>query len=479
MHIIGTRYALLSFSPSLFDSPSCLVQMEEDDDNFLDGVIEFGDGRQYKIESTENPESHSRPASPARSQISSHSKPEDGQNISSEPVSKEERFADDFDRSWPRSNQTNASITSKESDSSVPSTPAMISPTESKVLFNERSNRLEPYNNAKSQKRGSQMEQPPNDQRMQNGGRPDRGPGRKDTATSAPMTPRGFTGPPTPKDRDFGGADLRGRRLSNMGPPPIPPQKIPPPSVAKDTRPLPPHMSPTITAAEISGRKPSPTPSNRSNRHSSTAGVSPVLASAPLAAVDLDEVTKDTMQSAAARAKARRQQEEEERAKAQERAKKKAQEIQEKMEKERLEKEVAKRTEVTNNFSCFSWRTNSVFRWTVRSRPSSKMPLKTWIQRETHRPQNLVKFLYDGPLRREEVYSSWTQLSALGVNPLRQPMFSLPFLSHRHQNPGEGLQLQLPHQQQHLVLPNPQPGCPRHQPSNSRWLTSARPIWKW
>ncbi|KAJ7919110.1 hypothetical protein B0H13DRAFT_1606518 [Mycena leptocephala] len=84
-------------------------EMEEDDDNFLDGVIEFGDGRQYKIESADLPtdlssatlataESASSISSPPRNVSRSASRLDEASNV---PVSKEERFADDdFDRSW-------------------------------------------------------------------------------------------------------------------------------------------------------------------------------------------------------------------------------------------------------------------------------------------------------------------------------------------------------------------------------------------
>jgi hypothetical protein len=71
--------------------------MEEDDDNFLDGVIEFGDGRQYKIQPAEAPAQPGphRTTSGLLHHLVKHRLV---------PVSKEERFADDdYDRSWPRS----------------------------------------------------------------------------------------------------------------------------------------------------------------------------------------------------------------------------------------------------------------------------------------------------------------------------------------------------------------------------------------
>ena len=119
--------------------------MEEDDDNFLDGVIEFGDGRQYKVQPTDG-------------QVLSGLGAKDEEGLSgldapSAPVSKEERFADDFDRSWPRS-KNSPSILSREppphSHHAAPPSPSSSQATQSpqdasRVLFNERSNRLEPY----------------------------------------------------------------------------------------------------------------------------------------------------------------------------------------------------------------------------------------------------------------------------------------------------------------------------------------------
>ncbi|KAF9229562.1 hypothetical protein BS17DRAFT_28049 [Gyrodon lividus] len=125
-------------------------EMEEDDDNFLDNVIEFGDGRQYKVA----PTGIGQPPAATTLQM-------DGgehtviavDKIPTHPVSKEDRFADDFDRSWPRSKLS--PIVMQRDLSSRSSRQASISPTSSqpshspmegsRVLFNERSNRLEPY----------------------------------------------------------------------------------------------------------------------------------------------------------------------------------------------------------------------------------------------------------------------------------------------------------------------------------------------
>jgi serine/arginine repetitive matrix protein 2 len=70
--------------------------MVEDDDNYWDNVIEFGDGRQYKVEVVEQT-TRSREQSPSGSVKSLRL-----ESTTEVLVTKEERFADDFDRSWPR-----------------------------------------------------------------------------------------------------------------------------------------------------------------------------------------------------------------------------------------------------------------------------------------------------------------------------------------------------------------------------------------
>lgn len=107
-------------------------EMEEDDESFLGGVIDFGDGRQYKIQPSD-------PSAPNSGLQQSH-KPAVVEDAVS--VSKEERFVDDFDRSWPRSR---APLPSHELELPIPSQPSRSPLESSRVLFNERSNRLEPY----------------------------------------------------------------------------------------------------------------------------------------------------------------------------------------------------------------------------------------------------------------------------------------------------------------------------------------------
>ncbi len=71
--------------------------MEEDDDNFLDGVIEFGDGRQYKVDTAEIPPTPAANGSGDLSRTSARQHESTSIPMPNFPVRKEERFADDFD----------------------------------------------------------------------------------------------------------------------------------------------------------------------------------------------------------------------------------------------------------------------------------------------------------------------------------------------------------------------------------------------
>ncbi|OCH96653.1 hypothetical protein OBBRIDRAFT_765594 [Obba rivulosa] len=385
---------------------------EEDDDNFLDGVIEFGDGRQYNVQATD-----AVTASPQEA-------PEltaDGDAESTQPVSKEERFADDFDRSWPRSRIT-TTLPHPPREQLAPgsaspsSSQSVHSPSEqSRVLFNERSNRLEPYSNAHRQgpagpggllRRGSRSEHPisptesrngrdvPPHQHLQGvqllqkthaghgasaeshlpsgGDRTafppvgdrfrDREPRREQTfpphamqrtpSHGAPARPRDHYNPfglpsisPVGPGPHEGPSEERPRRTSTMGPPPLPL----PVDRSRAGRQLPPHLSnarpqlpPLRTESVADNRQPPsaqlsaeplPTPAPpRSTTQSSPAVSEKALQPPPtMAIVDIDEVRKAAMHSAAERARLRRQEEEEEREREKERARRKAAELEEKM----------------------------------------------------------------------------------------------------------------------------------------------------
>ncbi|KAG6866820.1 hypothetical protein C0991_008756 [Blastosporella zonata] len=369
-------------------------EMEEDDDNFLDSVIEFGDGRQYKIDTNDldSPlqSMDSRHTTASRLGIVSPSK-EPAPDL---PVSKEERFADDFDRSWPRSraspaNPRDVSLPSSYTGTShpPPTSPAIAQDIHAqqeaaRVLFNERSNRLEPYSNGQrsgsgqfTSKKGNWHDsspteprgardfpptpQSPNIQLLQKPGeqqsrfRRFSGSGSSGFGLGSSgvhnrerdQVPRRDGPPPSPRKdnfpRDRDPHSERGRR-SDMGPPPLPAHTMR--GLSRDGgRQLPPHLSQLPAGASIRQERRSsheahvPPPRQPSQSpvlsQASATRVSPAvpLTPLPLSAIEIDEARKDVMQSAAARAKQRRQQEEEEREREKERARRKAAEIEEQM----------------------------------------------------------------------------------------------------------------------------------------------------
>ncbi|KAG2117858.1 uncharacterized protein F5147DRAFT_626942 [Suillus discolor] len=365
-------------------------EMEEDDDHFLDGVIEFGDGRQYKISPAEASAQNVSSPDPATDTVEPHPEIVDSGKA---PVSKEDRFADDFDRRWPRS-RPSPSFVHKDlpraprhpSMSPVSSHPS-YSPSEgSRVLFNERSNRLEPYSShpntrhlpgAPISRRGSHIEHisPPVDMRSGRDG-PMRSPvqpvqllqkpaGNYDRSSRTsrngpgPHVPFGRTrdglpslsmnGPPnwdglpsvSPIEKHEIMLDSRGRRLSNMGPPPLP-------SLKRDaTRQRPPHIS-TAPPGKLFARDPHQ-PLSASQQHldspttthgGSVVGQSPLLSTISVTSetaapfmtptLSIEDAHKTAMHISAERAKQRRQVEEEEREKEKERARQKAAALEEK-----------------------------------------------------------------------------------------------------------------------------------------------------
>jgi serine/arginine repetitive matrix protein 2 len=414
--------------------------MEEDDDNFLDGVIEFGDGRQYTVQPAPVP-SRSRSTSRSRSRHREGGRASPGGRLGgvpNVPVSKEERFQDDFDRSWPP--KPSPSISQREFPpgghhispiSPVTSQPGHSPQESSRVLFNERSNKLEPYSSAQflhrppqapynqkkgahpdpsssptesrhsrdlsqhSQQQGVQVLQKP-DQSSRPGGfsgsepnTNDRwirdGPRRDDPHFSPPSHASNFDhkrqhvqfGPPASssghRERDSN-VGHRGTRFSNMGPPPIVSPRMHPKDAGRQA---PPHLSQAPAPAPSTQKRPPPLdshalpkePSLPSGLPSAPLTQSPLLSQvvvvspaqdAPLLSaisdLDMDEVRKDLMQSAAARAKERRKLEEEEREKERERARKKALELEERQKAADAEKSKANQSEVClYQCGCSSW----------------------------------------------------------------------------------------------------------------------------
>ncbi|KAL0579796.1 hypothetical protein V5O48_002207 [Marasmius crinis-equi] len=388
-------------------------EMEEDDDNFLGGVIEFGDGRQYKVDSNQTQ------LPPAEDQSARTALPHDTERddnssgVSNIPVSKADRFVDDFDRSWPRTGPTSSPSFGSGELTDAARTPPLTTHSaqheSSKVLFNERSNRLEPYSSSRpatqfkrahqpdhspTDSRGprSSFSQTPSSQNVQLLQKPpnndgyshnrkysgSRGPTdqRRDghypqtsphsTFHNLPHSHSNFSGP---KAAD-GGGEYRGRQQSVMGPPPVPAHAL------QDTgRQLPPHLpQPPLTVSTSTSFRRDGRASSRESRysnhsaypptasgptsarapsqspslsHASAAISSPVMdpATMNISVSEIESAKKDLMHSAAERAKQRRQQEEEEREREKERARQKAAEIEKRLAATDKEKQVSTESE--------------------------------------------------------------------------------------------------------------------------------------
>ncbi|KAJ3905124.1 hypothetical protein F5879DRAFT_1027983 [Lentinula edodes] len=354
-------------------------EMEEDDDHFLDGVIEFGDGRQYKADTTEGPMPSACPP-----EVNTR-EPTTSSEEHPEAVRKEDRFADNFDRSWPRTKDV-STLTSDFAHLPASRAPHNISPSTSqsahspveasRVLFNERSNRLEPYNNSRELGRSTQ--------------RSDSGFVRSPASATFNVSSNNIQllrklAPGEGSYRVWGYNDTNEKQREHE----IPRREMTPwpmlikygastcsiscykPCFTDNGRQLPPHLlnGPPITPSFE--RRQSSRDSRYSARPLSSAGhssvrhrsQSPVLShvhaavSSPItvstespvstpqvSAAALEDIQKDLMQSAAARAKQRRQQEEGEREKEKERARRKAAEIEAGLveEKEKAEQEKVK-----------------------------------------------------------------------------------------------------------------------------------------
>jgi serine/arginine repetitive matrix protein 2 len=403
----------------------------EEDDSFLDGVIDFGDGKQYTI----TPTALSTAAAAANTTTSNKAVDEHARITvagSTEPAPRgKEKERDEFDRSWPKSTQAAHTLgqrdlpphtavgagasTSAGANTGVGAGAGAGAPP-GRALFNERSNRMEPVSSNVNvnvvppnrwKVQGDQPSLPIFTKRGINGDHgPGPSPGPSHTTAGGPqselrdrgrpphMPPPGSQQPvqkeesrpdrspsakPAPPARlnrepsiqtrtrdSVSPVDMRGRdapphafsnvtpaqrRVSyTMPPPPVPSRPGPASqqSFSGHARRLstssrtsvtesvgtshggPPPTSPSLSKARDAippATSPTPAPGP-------TVAPAPVLvepAPLPADALSLDEATKVTMQSAAERAKQRRQQEEEDRLKAIERAKQKAAELERRM----------------------------------------------------------------------------------------------------------------------------------------------------
>lgn len=337
-------------------------EMEEDDDNFLAEVIDFGDGRQYTVQHTSE-ESRTMPIE--RPLEAGGDQSVDPTADFSPPMRKEDRFHDDFDRSWPPSKSHLSPVLPDTSSNGQ----SPLSPNgSSKVLFNERSNKLEPYSGRQSShpnRRGARDAQSPVEprggrdlpphtlhllQKQQSLPQRQRRPGNTETprldtgvvrdgrsgwreghspsSSIASSHPSSVVHGHTRWSRDEGpgrrSSASNGRASS---------REFVRPHQSSTMSPSSPSLSPQLLREDRLSQTQSPSLSVRSLSSS----VHPVMSPA----IDDDEVRQAAMHNAAERAKIRRQQEEEEREKAKERAKKKAAELAAKIVAQKAEGEVA------------------------------------------------------------------------------------------------------------------------------------------
>ncbi|KAJ4487082.1 hypothetical protein C8J55DRAFT_558162 [Lentinula edodes] len=275
-------------------------EMEEDDDHFLDGIIEFGDGRQYKADTTEGPMPSACPP-----EVNTR-EPTTSSEEHPEAVRKEDRFADNFDRSWPCTKDV----------STLTSDFAHLPSLEHRTIFLLRPLSLPIL---RWKRRGYSLT---------NG----------QTDWSLTITPGSWVGLPNVQIRD---SQLPPHLLNG---PPITPSFERRQS-SRDSRYS---ARPLSSAGHSSVRHRSQSPV-LSHVHAAVSSPITVSTESPVStpqvsAAVLEDIKKDLMQSAAARAKQRRQQEEGEREKEKERARRKAAEIEAGLveEKEKAEQEKVK-----------------------------------------------------------------------------------------------------------------------------------------
>ncbi|KAH8992045.1 hypothetical protein EDB92DRAFT_2114379 [Lactarius akahatsu] len=324
-------------------------EMEEDNDDFLEGVIEFGDGRQYQIQPVDVPQSTED------SVLAAVPPPDAPGPISRSPaaaarINKEDRFSEDFDRSWPRSAALSSNIRPRIGPSAAASTSSnsSLSPQEaSRVLFNERSNRLEPWS--------TNNRIPPPDARpsrdtalhhnvqlLQKQGLDHP---RRDTSSSQGAEDRRWERGRRPSNATTthsalsGGRDSSRESLRQLPPHLAPAHKsLPPLHTHQPPHAYPPSGRQGTRESWRQTRSPEqspviPSPSDLNSHIASPSSPNAVVSSPQsiTATADIELVRKAAMHSAAERAKIRRQLEEEEREKERERARRKAAELEEKM----------------------------------------------------------------------------------------------------------------------------------------------------
>ncbi|BGP05384.1 hypothetical protein JCM10049v2_001190 [Rhodotorula toruloides] len=300
---------------------------DEDEDDFLDTTIEFADGTQYKI--TEQPDEPEELREPGPSELALREKPLAPGEVVEAPK-REERFRDDFDRSWPKK-------------------PAAAG--DSRALFNDKAGRLEPAASAAAPLARRPVAEPtsivrPADRRLSDvpphmaaaphhlEPKPRRPSVTSPRMSHAPLHPaprrESFNEPkPSPWAR---------RPSISQGE-----RQVPPHLAAGGARPPPPHMQ-TATRSPPTQRQPLPpvqavlspprAPAAALPPAAPAVVSPPVAAPAPAAVPEegnIEEMHAREMHAAAERAKKRREEEEQKRLEQIERAKRKAAELEEKM----------------------------------------------------------------------------------------------------------------------------------------------------
>ena len=423
--------------------------MEEDDDNFLAEVIDFGDGRQYTVQQTSD---DSRTVPTERPSEVDGDRGTDPTGAPSPPVRKEDRFRDDFDRSWPPSKPH-----PPVSSDTGPNGQSPLSPNgPSKALFNERSNRLEPYSGRQNshpgrrgnrdaqspieprtgrdlpphtphllhkqepisqrQRRPGNMEPPKLDTSVTRDGKSGWREGHSPSSSIASSHPSSIVhGHSRRWSRDEG----PGRRPSMSNGPP-PPRDLTRPPQSLTMSPSSPSRSPLLLREERQPQIHSPSLSVRSLSSSAHPVMSP--------AIDDEEVRQAAMHNAAERARIRRQQEEQEREKEKERARKKAEELAAKIEAQKAE---ASASQVKKNIFSAEWMLMSCIRC-----PQRQLRRSPNLRGEGHLLSVVPPGMKHPPARRFR-YDN---------NPPRIP-------SHRNRTLGECMRLRCPHHRPQL-LPN-------------------------
>ncbi|BGP22248.1 hypothetical protein Rt10032_c07g3273 [Rhodotorula toruloides] len=298
---------------------------DEDDDDFLDTTIEFADGTQYKI--TEQPEEQEELREPGPSELALRERPLAPGEVVEAPK-REERFRDDFDRSWPKK-------------------PAASG--DSRTLFNDKAGRLEPAASAAAAPARRPAADPTSIMRPADRRASDvpphmaAGPHHPETKPRRPSvtSPRMSHAPlhPAPRRESFNEPKPSswGRRPSiSQGE-----RQVPPHLAAAGARPPPPHMQPAVRSPPMPRQPLPPAQAVLSPPRAPAAtlpSAAPAVVSPPIAAPaagpeqgNIEEMHAREMHAAAERAKKRREEEEQKRLEQIERAKRKAAELEEKM----------------------------------------------------------------------------------------------------------------------------------------------------